>query len=196
MILGRSRPLNHSEAWSRPREARPKTTRHDKKIGIHGLSRCWVDAGQILWGAWAVQSWLDSRGFGLGLKVLGRSGQVLAKPRANLRQGRHRGLSTGRPWPADGDSDPIFLKNWTRFQFPAKTSFYGRLLGVVFGVCFFDCFLEPFWTPKGCPKGSQKGPKSSKNDSKRGLGTPPKQGSKKGRLNQTVSYTSIVSIHS
>ena len=41
----------------------------------------------------------------------GRSGQVLAKPRANLRQGRHRGQSTGRHWPADGDSDPIFLKN-------------------------------------------------------------------------------------
>ena len=55
---------------------------------------------------------------------------MLAKPRANLRQGRHRGPSTGRHWPADGDSDPIFLKNWARFPFLAKTGF---LVKLVFG---------------------------------------------------------------
>ena len=54
------------------------------------------------------------------MKVLGRSCQLLAKPGANLRHGRHR-AGTGRHWLADGGSNSIFLKNWTRFPFLAKT---------------------------------------------------------------------------
>ena len=37
----------------------------------------WAEAGQILGGAWAGQSWSDARG--LGLEVLERSGQMLVR---------------------------------------------------------------------------------------------------------------------
>ena len=39
------------------------TTRHDSKIGNKFLGRCWAEAGQILGGAWAGQSWSDAASF-------------------------------------------------------------------------------------------------------------------------------------
>ena len=88
---------------------------------------------------------------------------MLAKPRANLRQGRHRGLSTGRHWPADGDSDPIFLKNWARFPFLAKTGFDPKWFGGVFLVPFFGVFFRGVL---GAQRGAQREPKWSQDEKK------------------------------
>ena len=81
------------------------------------------------------------------MEVLGRSCQLLAKPGANLRHGRHR-AGTGRHWLADGGSNSIFLTNWTRFPFLAKTGF----------VSFLGAFSGALWEPDG---GAKRDPKRS-----------------------------------
>ena len=115
------------------------------------------------------------------MEVLGRSCQQLAKPGANLRHGRHR-AGTGRHWLADGGSSSIFLKNWARFPFLAKTGLFFEWFGVLLCVLFLVCFSEAFWEPIGVPKGSQHGAKMRKKCSKEGPRTLPKEGPEKSRF--------------